>query len=170
MPRQIPTQLCVNPGKQLMNGMHGGGGGAGGPGGLPEIMIGSVNGAFGSKWKVWQTFMSQSGTAFIPEPGHHSWPQSPLALQAGRPSGGAHGGTFALDGEHWGAACAVPAASPTAAALRPPEMRAAVATAATKFDSWCLLSKDSTPVALLPTPCVGQAAAAYAAQRAPSAR
>ncbi|HET6733036.1 hypothetical protein [Mycobacterium sp.] len=90
---------CVNPGKQLMNGMHGGGGGAGGPGGLPEIMIGSVNGAFGSKWKVWQTFRSQPGTASIPEPGHHSWPQSPKALQAGRPSGGAHGATFAFDGE-----------------------------------------------------------------------
>jgi hypothetical protein len=90
---------CVKPGKQLMNGMHGGGGGAGGPGGLPEIMIGWVSGAFGSKWKVWQTFMSQPGTASIPEPGHHNWPQSPKALQAGRPSGGAHGGTFAFDGE-----------------------------------------------------------------------
>src|SRR5690349_1094242 len=45
-------QGCVNPGKQLMNRMHGGGGGAGGPGGLPEILIGFVNGALGSKWKV----------------------------------------------------------------------------------------------------------------------
>lgn len=115
-----------------MKSMHGGGGGAGGPGGLPEIMIGWVNGAFGSKWKVWQTFMSQPGTASIPEPGHHSWPHWPLALQAGGPSGGAHGGTFAFDGEHWGAACAVPAASPTPAALRPPDMRAAVATAAAR--------------------------------------
>src|SRR5262245_50647057 len=76
--------------------------------------------------------MSQPGTAFMPEPGHQSWPQSPLALQVGRPSGGAHGGTFAFDGEHWGAACAVPAASPTAAAPRPPDMTAAAATAATR--------------------------------------
>jgi hypothetical protein len=54
-PRSVQTCLnqgCVNPGRQLMNGMHGGGGGAGGPGGLPEIMTGSVSGAFGSKWKV----------------------------------------------------------------------------------------------------------------------
>jgi hypothetical protein len=72
--RRLPAidQGCVNPGKQLMNNMHGGGGGAGGPGGLPEIMTGSVNGAFGSKWKVWQTVMSQPATASIPEPGHHS--------------------------------------------------------------------------------------------------
>jgi hypothetical protein len=47
--RCADRQGCVNPGKQLMNGMHGGGGGAGGPGGLPEIMTGLVNGAFGSK-------------------------------------------------------------------------------------------------------------------------
>lgn len=53
-----------------MNGMQGGGGGAGGPGGLPEIMIGLVNGAFGSKWKVWQVVRSQPGTAFIPDAGH----------------------------------------------------------------------------------------------------
>jgi hypothetical protein len=116
-----------------MNRMHGGGGGAGGPGGLPEIMIGLVNGAFGSKWKVWQTLVSQPGTAFIPEPGHHSCPQSPNALQAGGPSGGAHGATFAFDGEHIGAACAVPAASPTAATVKPPDTRAADAIAATKF-------------------------------------
>ncbi len=131
-----------------MNGMHGGGGGAGGPGGLPEIMIGSVNGAFGSKWKVWQTFKSQPSTAFIPEPGHHNWPQSPKALQAGRPSGGAHGGSFAFDGEHWGAACAAPAASPKAAAPIPPDKRAAVATRRQENDSWCVLSEDATPVAL----------------------
>ncbi|WP_156752493.1 hypothetical protein [Mycobacterium sp. ACS1612] len=115
-----------------MNRMQGGGGGAGGPGGLPEILIGCVNGALGSKWKVWQTFVSHSGSAVIPEPGHHSWPHSPKALQAGRPSGGAHGDSFALDGEQKGAACAVPAANPTAAAPRPPATRAAEAIAATK--------------------------------------
>src|SRR4051794_6559568 len=76
--------------------------------------------------------MSQPGIPLIPEPGHQSWPHSPFALQVGRPSGGAHGGTFAFDGEHWGAACAVPATEPKAAALRPPDMTAAVAAATTK--------------------------------------
>jgi hypothetical protein len=55
-----------------MNGMHGGGGGGGGPGGLPKILNGSFNGAFGSKWNVWHTLVSQPTSAFIPEAGHHS--------------------------------------------------------------------------------------------------
>jgi hypothetical protein len=34
------------------------------------MMIGFVSGTFGSKQKVWQTFMSHFGIPDIPEPAH----------------------------------------------------------------------------------------------------
>lgn len=64
------AQGCVNPGRQLISGMHGGGGGGGGPGGLPEIITGLVDGEFGSKWNVWHRDRSQPATGVIPDAGH----------------------------------------------------------------------------------------------------
>jgi hypothetical protein len=82
---------------------------------------------------VWQTFMSQFGIGDIPEPGHQICPQTPLASQVpGGPSGGAHGGVFAFDGEHNGAALAVPEGAATIATLRPTETNVAAANAATR--------------------------------------
>src|SRR5690349_8239888 len=78
--------------------------------------------------------MSQAGMGSIPEPGHHSWLHMPWALHCpGGPSGGAHGGVLAFDGEQNGAADAVFAAGPTTAKVRPPVTAAAAANPAARL-------------------------------------
>src|SRR5689334_19743842 len=56
------------------------------------------------------------------------------------PSGGAHGAVVASAGEQLGPACAVPGARVAVTAVRPPVMKAAVATAATNFPAIAVLS------------------------------